>query len=244
VLEIDGLRVAYGHVRAVDGVSLSVGAGQIVALIGANGAGKSTTLAALSGLVRPSAGRIVFEGRDITKLAAHDIVGRGIIHVPEGRAILSQMTIEENLELGAYRRRDRDAVRADIADFLQRFPVLGQRRGALAGSLSGGEQQMLAIARGLMARPRLLLLDEPSMGLAPQMVARIFAIIREIHAQGTTILLVEQNARQALAIADRGYVMESGRIVLTGTGAELSRSSAIIDAYLGGVTRGEIHTRL
>lgn len=236
MLEIEGLHVAYGHVRAVDGISLSVGGGQIVALIGANGAGKSTTLAALSGLVRPAAGRIVFEGEEITRLAAHDIVGRGIIHVPEGRAILSQMTIEENLELGAYRRRDRDAIRTDIAGFLERFPVLGQRRDSLAGSLSGGEQQMLAIARGLMGRPRLLLLDEPSMGLAPQMVARIFSIIRDIHAQGTTILLVEQNARQALAIADRGYVMESGRIVLTGTGPELSRSSAIIDAYLGGVT--------
>lgn len=237
MLELERVSVSYGHVRAVDGISLSVGAGQIVALIGPNGAGKSTTLAAISGLVHPASGRILFDGADITKLAPHQIVDRGIIQVPEGRAILSQMSVIENLELGAYRRRDRDAVRTDLDGFLARFPVLGERRHAQAGSLSGGEQQMLAIARGLMARPRLLLLDEPSMGLAPQMVSRIFAIVREIHAQGATILLVEQNARQALAIADQAYVMESGRIVLAGPGQELLHNPETIDAYLGGAKK-------
>lgn len=233
MLEVRELSVTYGKIRAVAGVSLSVSDGQIVTLIGANGAGKSSTLAAISGLVRPSGGSILFNGEELTRLGSHEIVARGIVQVPEGRAILHQMSVAENLELGAYGRRDRQSVRADLERYLAHFPVLGQRRHAPAGSLSGGEQQMLAIARGLMARPKLLLLDEPSMGLAPQMVRRIFEIVRDIHAQGTTILLVEQNARRALAIADHGYVLESGRVVLSGPARDLLHDRATVEAYLG-----------
>jgi branched-chain amino acid transport system ATP-binding protein len=234
MLEVTDLRVAYGHIEALRGVSFVVGQGQIVCLVGANGAGKSTTLAAISGLVRPRGGRIVFEGQDLGRLGSDAIVRLGIVQVAEGRAMLAGMTVEENLELGGYQRRDRAALRREMAALMERFPILGQRRRAPAGSLSGGEQQMLAIARGLLARPRLFLLDEPSMGLAPRLVAEIFRIIGEIHATGTTILLVEQNARKALAIADHAYVLETGRIVLDGPGPALLDQQATLDAYLGG----------
>jgi branched-chain amino acid transport system ATP-binding protein len=233
MLEVMDLRVAYGHIEAVRGISFEVLAGQIVSLVGANGAGKSTTLATISGLVRPRAGRIVFDGHDLTRLGSDEIVQRGVVQVAEGRAILGGMTVLENLELGGYHRRDRAALRQEMAALMERFPVLGQRRDLPAGGLSGGEQQMLAIARGLLARPRLFLLDEPSMGLAPQLVAEIFRIIGEIHAAGTTILLVEQNARRALAISDRAYVLETGRIVLAGPGPALLDDEATLDAYLG-----------
>jgi branched-chain amino acid transport system ATP-binding protein len=234
MLEVTDLRVAYGQIEAVKGVSFRVPEGSIVTLVGANGAGKTTTLAAISGLLRPRAGSVTFAGRDLTRLGAHTITRLGVVQVPEGRDILATMTIQENLELGAYGRRDRDEVRRDIARMLERFPILGQRRGGLAGSLSGGEQQMLAIARGLMARPKVFLLDEPSMGLAPQLVREIFRIITELRAVGNTILLVEQNARKALAICDHAYVMESGRISLEGSGADLLHNDAMISAYLGG----------
>ncbi len=239
MLEVADLRVAYGQIEAVKGVSFSVPDGQIVTLVGANGAGKTTTLAAISGLLRPRAGtggRVTFDGRDLTRLGPHRIVGLGVVQVPEGRDILATMTVAENLELGAYHRRDRAAVRRDIARMCERFPILGARRAMPAGSLSGGEQQMLAIARGLMARPRVFLLDEPSMGLAPQLVREIFRIIADLKAEGNTILLVEQNARKALSICDYAYVMESGRITLQGTGDQLLHNDAMIGAYLGGTT--------
>jgi branched-chain amino acid transport system ATP-binding protein len=234
MLEVTDLRVAYGQIEAVKGVSFRVPEGSIVTLVGANGAGKTTTLAAISGLLRPRAGRITFAGRDLTRLGPHAIARLGVVQVPEGRDILATMTVLENLELGAYGRRDRDGVRRDIASMFSRFPILGERRGMLAGSLSGGEQQMLAIARGLMARPKVFLLDEPSMGLAPQLVREIFRIIAGLRAEGNTILLVEQNARKALAICDYAYVMESGRITLEGRGADLLGNDAMVSAYLGG----------
>ncbi len=234
MLEVIDLRVAYGQIEAVKGVSFRVPEGSIVTLVGANGAGKTTTLAAISGLLRPRGGAVTFEGRDLTRLGPHAIARLGVVQVPEGRDILATMTVLENLELGAYTRRDRDAVRRDIARMLERFPILGQRRAMAAGSLSGGEQQMLAIARGLMARPKVFLLDEPSMGLAPQLVREIFRIVAELRAEGNTILLVEQNARKALAICDYAYVMESGRITLEGRGADLLGNDAMVSAYLGG----------
>ncbi len=234
MLEVSDLRVAYGQIEAVKGVSLRVPDGQIVTLVGANGAGKTTTLGAVSGLLRPRAGRIAFDGRDLTRLGPHDIVRLGVIQVPEGRDILATMTVLENLQLGAYGRRDGAGIRRDIARLFERFPILGERRAMPAGTLSGGEQQMLAIARGLMAKPRVFLLDEPSMGLAPQLVREIFRIIAELRREGNTILLVEQNARKALAICDYAYVMESGRITLQGTGADLLHNDAMISAYLGG----------
>ena len=237
MLEVSDLVVNYGHIQAVRGISYRVPAGAIVSLIGANGAGTSTTLAAISGLVRPRAGRILVEGRDLTRLGSDRIVQLGVVQVAEGRAILAGMSVEENLELGGYHRRDRAALRREMAAMMERFAILGQRRRAPAGSLSGGEQQLLAIARGLLARPRLFLLDEPSMGLAPQLVAAIFRIIEEIHAAGTTILLVEQNARRALAISQHAYVLETGRIVLDGPGPELLTHQATLDAYLGSSLR-------
>ena len=238
MLEVSDLRVAYGQIEAVKGVSFRVPDGQIVTLVGANGAGKTTTLAAISGLLRPRAGRVVFDGQDLTRLGPHRIVARGVVQVPEGRDILATMTVLENLQLGAFGRRDRAGVRRDIARMLERFPILGDRRALPAGSLSGGEQQMLAIARGLMARPRVFLLDEPSMGLAPQLVREIFRIVAELRDEGNTILLVEQNARKALAICDYAYVMESGRITLEGTGDELLGNDAMISAYLVGTNAG------
>jgi branched-chain amino acid transport system ATP-binding protein len=238
VLEVADLRVAYGQIEAVKGISFRVAEGSIVTLVGANGAGKTTTLAAISGLLRPRAGRIAFDGRDLTRLGPHAIVRLGVVQVPEGRDILATMTVLENLELGAYGRRDRAGIRRDMERMLGRFPILGERRGLAAGSLSGGEQQMLAIARGLMARPKVFLLDEPSMGLAPQLVREVFRIVAELRAEGNTILLVEQNARKALAICDYAYVMESGRITLEGRGADLLENDAMVSAYLGGTVAG------
>jgi branched-chain amino acid transport system ATP-binding protein len=234
LLEVRDLQVAYGHIEAVQGISFEIHGGEIRTLVGANGAGKSTTLLALSGLVRPKAGSIRFEGEELTKLPTHKIVERGLVQVAEGRAILTTLTVRENLELGAYRRRDRAAVGADLERVLALFPRLAERIGGLAGNLSGGEQQMLAIGRALLARPRLLLLDEPSMGLAPIIVQDIFRKLREINADGLTIFLVEQNVRQALKIAQHGYVIESGKIVLADTGARLLRDPKVLAAYMGG----------
>jgi ABC-type branched-subunit amino acid transport system ATPase component len=234
ILDVEDLTVSYGAVVAVRGVSFRVGAGEVVALIGANGAGKSTILNTLSGLIRAESGTAVFDGLDLTIAKSSSIVRHGLVQVPEGREILARQTVLENLELATWARHDGFATRKRIEEVLRRFPILGERRGLSAGSLSGGEQQMLAIARGLLARPRLLLLDEPSLGLAPQMVDGVFRAIEEIHKEGTTILLVEQNALRALEIADRGYVIETGRILLTGTGADLLHNPAVRRAYLGG----------
>ena len=234
ILDVQDLTVSYGAIVAVRGASFRVGAGEVVALIGANGAGKSTILNTLSGLIHAESGTAVFDGMDLTIAKPSSIVRHGLVQVPEGREILARQTVMENLELATWARRDGFAVRKSIDDVLKRFPILGERRDLSAGSLSGGEQQMLAIARGLLARPRLLLLDEPSLGLAPQMVDGVFRAIEEIHKEGTTILLVEQNALRALEIADRGYVIETGRILLTGTGADLLHNPAVRRAYLGG----------
>ena len=234
LLEVKDLEVAYGHIEAVQGISFEVHAGEIRTLVGANGAGKSTTLLALSGLLKPKAGSIRFEGEELTKLPTHKIVERGLVQVAEGRAILTTLTVRENLELGAYRRKDSAAIPRDIERVLALFPRLEERIGGLAGNLSGGEQQMLAIARALLAKPRLLLLDEPSMGLAPIIVQDIFRTLREINAEGLTIFLVEQNVRQALKIAQHGYVIESGRIVLDGSGSTLLHDPKVLAAYMGG----------
>jgi branched-chain amino acid transport system ATP-binding protein len=234
LLEVRDLQVAYGHIEAVQGISFEVNAGEIRTLVGANGAGKSTTLLALSGLLRPKAGSIRFEGEELTRLPTHKIVERGLVQVAEGRAILTTLTVRENLELGAYRRRDRAAIAGDLDRVLALFPRLAERIDGIAGNLSGGEQQMLAIGRALLARPRLLLLDEPSMGLAPIIVQDIFRTLRQINAEGLTIFLVEQNVRQALKIAQHGYVIESGRIVLADTGAKLLHDPKVLAAYLGG----------
>jgi branched-chain amino acid transport system ATP-binding protein len=232
MLEVTGLLVNYGPIEAVRELSLQVGQGAVVTLIGPNGAGKTTTLMALSGMVTVRSGRIVFNGRDITRMSAHRRVAEGIVQVPEGRQVLAGMTVRENLELGGYRRPQRE-VTADIYKMEERFPILGQRRNAMAGSLSGGEQQMLAIARGLMARPQLLLLDEPSLGLAPLIVKEIFAIVDELRKGGLTILLVEQNAHLALASSTYAYVIETGSIVLQGPSAELRSDPAVVATYLG-----------
>ena len=234
MLTVENLSVNYGPIRAVRGVSFAVPEGQVVTLIGANGAGKTTIMHTISGLLRPAGGRIVFAGQAITRRPAHRIVAAGIGQVAEGRAILAGMTVEENLALGTTPRRPGPDVARDIAAQYERFPVLGERRRQLAGTLSGGEQQMLAIARALVARPRLLLLDEPSMGLAPLLVREIFRIIRELNAEGRTILLVEQNAFKALAVAHYAYVLERGQIVLEGPGADLLRNPQVERAYLGG----------
>lgn len=233
LLEVQDLHVYYGNIHALKGISLEVGEGEIVTLIGANGAGKSTTLNAISGLVRPSAGSIRYEGQDITKVPAHEIVARGIVQVPEGRRIFARLTVRENLLMGAYRVRDRRAVEEGIERVFAMFPRLKEREHQVCGTLSGGEQQMLAIGRALMTGPRVLLMDEPSMGLAPVLVDGIFATIRYLHEEGTTILLVEQNARMALSVADRGYVVETGRIVLADTAAALQANDAVRRAYLG-----------
>jgi len=233
-LEIDGLEVAYGHTPAVRGISINVPEGQVVCLIGANGAGKTTTMRAISGLVRPRAGRIQFAGRDITGQSAHRIAAMGLRQVPEGRQCFAELTVAENLALGAYLVPDRGETARRQEGVLARFPRLRERLGQLAGSMSGGEQQMLAIGRALMGAPRLLLLDEPSMGLAPLFVEEIFAIIAALKAEGTTILLVEQNASAALDIADHAYVLENGRVVLSGPAAEVANNPAVAAAYLGG----------
>ena len=234
LLKVEGLKVSYGHIEAVKGIDFELHEGQITTLVGANGAGKSTTLLALSGLVRKAAGRVVLGGQDLSSLAPHKIVASGMVQVAEGRATLTTLTVRENLELGAYTRRDGAAARvADLERIYTLFPVLKDRADGLAGNLSGGEQQMLAIGRALMAKPRVLLLDEPSMGLAPIIVQDIFRTLREINKQGLTIFLVEQNVRQALKIADRAYVIETGSIVLSGTGRELLGNPKVQDAYLG-----------
>ncbi|AKM31782.1 ABC transporter ATP-binding protein [Pandoraea faecigallinarum] len=234
LLEVKGLKVAYGHIEAVKGVDFALREHEITSLVGANGAGKSTTLLALSGLIRKQAGTILFEGEDIGGLAPNKIVQRGLVQVAEGRATLTTMSVRENLELGAYTRRDKQNVKADLDKVLQRFPRLAERIDQMAGNLSGGEQQMLAIGRALMARPRLLLLDEPSMGLAPIIVQGIFATLKEINADGLTIFLVEQNVRQALKIAQHGYVLETGKVVLDDTGRNLLGNPRVLEAYLGG----------
>ncbi|HEX7439334.1 MAG TPA: ABC transporter ATP-binding protein [Caldimonas sp.] len=234
LLEVSGLAVAYGHVEALQGIDFRIDAGEIRTLVGANGAGKSTTLLALSGLIAPRAGTIHFDGEDITRMAPHRIVERGLIHVAEGRAILTTLTVRENLELGAYRRRDKAAVASDLERVLSLFPRLKERIDGVAGNLSGGEQQMLAISRAMLAKPRLLLLDEPSMGLAPIVVQDIFRTLRTIHAEGLTIFLVEQNVRQALKLASHGYVIENGRIVLDGASTQLLNDPKVVAAYLGG----------
>jgi len=234
MLDVSGLTVSYGHVEAVREVSFHVDEGEIVSLVGPNGAGKTTILNALSGVVPAAHGAVRFQGKDITHASPHRRVSEGIVQVPEGRLVLANMTVRENLELGAYRRPTREA-RATIAAMEERFPILGERRKSPAGTLSGGEQQMLAIARGLMAKPKVLLLDEPSLGLAPLMVQTIFDIVGELHSEGLTILLVEQNAHQALMVSSHGYVMESGKIVLEGSAKELMADQAVIDSYLGQV---------
>jgi branched-chain amino acid transport system ATP-binding protein len=233
LLEIDNITLLYGRIQALHGISLAVDEGEIVALIGANGAGKSTTMRAISGLRPIADGSIRFDGKDVTRLRADLRVGLGISQAPEGRGIFPGMSVLENLEMGAYTRRDGPGVRADLDRVYGLFPRLAERRKQSGGTLSGGEQQMLAVGRALMSRPRLMLLDEPSMGLAPMLIQQIFSIITEINQQGTTILLVEQNAQQALSRAHRAYVLETGRIVKSGTGEELLHDSAVKDAYLG-----------
>jgi branched-chain amino acid transport system ATP-binding protein len=233
LLEVKGLEVSYGGIVAVRGIHLAVEQGELVALIGANGAGKTTTLKALAGMLRPSSGSVHFDGHAITREPSHRLLPRGIALVPEGRGVFARLTVRENLEMGAYIRHDRAAVKADMARVLELFPRLHERRAQVAGTLSGGEQQMLAIGRALMGRPRLLLLDEPSMGLAPMMVQKIFEVIRMISAEGVTVLLVEQNASLALQAANRGYVMESGAITLTDSAAALLASAQVRQAYLG-----------
>ncbi|GLY67633.1 ABC transporter ATP-binding protein [Amycolatopsis taiwanensis] len=233
LLELSGVSVHYGRIQAVSELSITVEQGEIVALIGANGAGKSTTMRAISGIRPTSAGRITFAGEDITRLRADLRVVRGISQVPEGRGVFPGMTVAENLDMGAYARKDRKNLAADLDRVFDLFPRLAERRSQTGGTLSGGEQQMLAIGRALMAKPTLLLLDEPSMGLAPQFIRQIFRIVTEINNQGTTVLLVEQNAQQALSRAHRAYVLETGRITKAGTGAELLADTSIKEAYLG-----------
>ena len=231
MLEVLDLEVRYGAIRAIKGITFHVGEGEIVALLGANGAGKTTTQKTISGMLRPSAGRINFLGQRIDGVPAHELIRLGICHVPEGRHVFPRMTVTENLEMGAFRFKKID--QADLDRVLELFPRLQERYRQISGTLSGGEQQMLAIGRALMGKPRLLLLDEPSMGLAPMVVAQIFTIVREINESGVTVLLVEQNAAQALALADRGYVLETGELVLQGTGAELLADDRVRAAYLG-----------
>ena len=234
MLEIEGLVCRYGKVNAVRGLSLRVKEGELVSLIGANGAGKTTTLKAISGILRPAAGRIFFEGEEIQNASARSILARGIAHCPEGRRIFPYLTVQENLEMGAYLRRDADGVAEDMQRIFSRFPVLEERRLQMAGTLSGGEQQMLAIGRTLMSRPRLILFDEPSLGFAPTLVETTFDIIREIRDRGVTVLMVEQNAYAALEMADRAYLLESGEMALEGTGQELLKNPHVKQAYLGG----------
>ena len=233
VIELEGVRTFYGSIQALKGISLHVDPGEIVTLIGANGAGKSTALRTISGLIKPRDGKITFEGQDVTGLSAHEIVGLGIAQSPEGRRLFPRMSVTENLEMGAFQRRDQAAIRADMDRVFGLFPRLYERRTQKAGTMSGGEQQMCAIGRALMARPKLLMLDEPSMGLAPILVEKIFEIVREINAQGTPVLLVEQNALMALDTAHRGYVLETGRISLEGPSAELKTNPSVQKAYLG-----------
>ncbi len=234
MLEVQDLNVYYGAIHALKGISFHLEKGEIVALIGANGAGKSTTLNTISGILKPRVGNIHFEGEDITPTQAEQIVRKGVIQVPEGRKIFSTLTVMENLEMGAYTQKDKQVIQKSVQAVFERFPRLSERRNQLGGTLSGGEQQMLAIARALMSQPKLLLMDEPSMGLSPLLVEQIFNIIRDINAQGTSILLVEQNAQMALSIADRGYVLETGNVVLEGEAQAMLQNEMVIEAYLGG----------
>ncbi|MEQ7215008.1 ABC transporter ATP-binding protein [Enterococcus asini] len=233
MLKVNNLAVSYGMIQAVHGVSFDVKPGEIVTLIGANGAGKTTILRTISGLIRPKSGQILFEDQDVTKTPPQKIVAAGLSQVPEGRHVFSGLSVMENLEMGAYLRKD-EGLKADYEQVFEKFPVLKERRNQDAATLSGGEQQMLAMGRALMSKPKLLLLDEPSMGLAPIFIKEIFSIIQEINAQGTTVLLIEQNAKMALSVAHRGYVLETGKIVLSGTGSELLDSEEVKKAYLGG----------
>jgi branched-chain amino acid transport system ATP-binding protein len=234
MLVVDDIHVYYGNIAAVKGLTISVDQGEIVTLLGSNGAGKSTTLRTVSGLLRPRKGSVTFAGRRVDAMQAHDVVGLGVAQAPEGRRIFPRMTVAENLDLGAYTRRDRQGIAEDLENVLVLFPRLRERIAQKAGTMSGGEQQMLAVARALMARPKLLLLDEPSMGLAPVLVDLIFDTIGRIREQGTTVLLVEQNALAALRVADRAYVLESGSLKLSGSAADLARDPEIVKAYLGG----------
>ncbi|MCH8035565.1 MAG: ABC transporter ATP-binding protein [Proteobacteria bacterium] len=234
MLEIEGLECRYGKVIALRDLTLEVREGELVTLIGANGAGKTTTLKAISGILRPAAGRIVFEGEDITRASARAILAKGIAHCPEGRHVFPYMSVQENLDMGCYLRRDPVGIAQDLRKIFERFPVLEERRRQMAGTLSGGEQQMLAIGRALMSRPRLMLFDEPSLGLAPNLVETTFEIIAEIRGQGVTVLMVEQNAYAALELCDRSYLLESGEVTLTGSGAELLDNPHVKEAYLGG----------
>lgn len=234
MLKVDNIDVYYGAIHAIKGISIEVPKGEIVTLVGSNGAGKSTTLRTISGLMKLKNGTILFEDKNIVGVPAHKIVGMGLCQVPEGRHVFANMSVMENLELGAYLRNDKDGIARDLEDVFKKFPRLLERKDQISGTLSGGEQQMLAMGRALMSRPRLLLLDEPSMGLAPLLVKEIFNIIKEINESGTTVLLVEQNANMALSIADKAYVLETGRIALAGTAQELASSEAVRKAYLGG----------
>ncbi len=233
ILTVQDLHVYYGNVHALKGINLQVAQGEIVTLVGANGAGKSTTLRTISGLLRPQQGEIHFEGARLDNLPAHRIVDIGVSHAPEGRKVFTTLTVQENLNMGAYSRNDKDGIEESRQRVFRLFPRLKERQGQIAGTLSGGEQQMLAIGRALMSRPKLLMLDEPSLGLAPMLVRAIFDTVREINQQGITILLVEQNARAALRLADRAYVLETGQIALSGTASELLRSERVRKAYLG-----------
>jgi branched-chain amino acid transport system ATP-binding protein len=233
LLAVKNLKVHYGAIEALNGISLEVPEGKVVALIGANGAGKTTTLRAISRMVKPSAGSVTFRGEEISKLQMHEIVARGLAQAPEGRGIFLNLTVRENLDLGAFLRSDRDGVAADVDKCFAMFPILKQRESQVAGTLSGGEQQMLAVARAVMSKPKLMLLDEPSLGLAPQIVEKIFSVLRELNRDGVSILLVEQNAHKALQLAHRAYVLETGNVVMTGTGAELLASPEVRKAYLG-----------
>lgn len=233
ILKVDNINVYYGAIHAIKGISFEVNEGEIVTLIGANGAGKSTTLQTVSGLLRSRTGSIEFNGENISHIPAHKLVYKGLAQVPEGRRIFLQMSVEENLEMGAFTQKNA-GIDADLESVYEQFPRLRERKKQIAGTLSGGEQQMLAMGRALMSHPKLLMLDEPSMGLAPILVEQIFDIIRQLHKNGTTILLVEQNAQMALSVADRAYVLETGKITLSGTGKELAESDEVRKAYLGG----------
>lgn len=233
MLEVKNLEVYYGVIQAIKGISFEVNEGEVIALIGANGAGKTTTLQTITGMLKPAAGEIFFEGQDIVKVPGHKIVSMGMAHIPEGRRVFAQLSVYENLKLGAYTRKDKQEIEQTLERVYQSFPRLRERKNQMAGTLSGGEQQMLAMGRALMSKPKMILMDEPSMGLSPILVEEIFGIIREISAGGTTVLLVEQNAKKALAIADRAYVLETGNIVLSGDADDMMNNESVKKAYLG-----------
>ena len=233
MLEVKDLEVYYGVIQAIKGISFEVNKGEVIALIGANGAGKTTTLHTVTGLISPKKGHVIFEGKDITKVPAHKIVSMGMAHVPEGRRVFAELSVYENLRMGAYTRKDKNEIEESLANVYKRFPRLEERKNQMAGTLSGGEQQMLAMGRALMSKPKIILMDEPSMGLSPILVNEIFDIIRAVSESGTTVLLVEQNAKKALAIADRAYVLETGKIVLEGNAKDLLEDDSIKKAYLG-----------